>query len=232
MKLLFILLQGKYTLEDLLAKNVRITHKSYLRNVKTLGDLTASERETRLRNYYKYMIVRDPLERLVSVYLNKISRKTMQHKTFLKLRRDIIKEFRMPQPTNYNASNSSFSEAPTSSTIPTFTEFVRYFVAYRHLLDDHFQAMFDLCQPCLVKYDFYPYFHSLDYDIDYLLQVFGIPANFYFNDVRIGPSLMPKPPHINISHYYNEFDSELRAKLIKKLKLDIEFYYRLYPNTL
>ena len=225
MKLLFILLQGHYTLDDLLVSTLSITHKNYLSNVRTLWELSATEREIRMRNYYKYMVVRDPLERLVSVYLSKISRRSIRSKIFLNLRQDIIREFRLPSDTSKNGN--------ADDMVPTFKEFVQYFIKYRHSLDDHFQAMFDLCQPCLIKYDFYPNFHSLSYDMDYLLQVFGIPRDFYFNDVRIGASLMPKiAAESNYSsYYYNQIDGDIRATLIEELKPDMEFYHQLYPST-
>lgn len=224
MKLLFILLQGHYTLEDLLVSTFYITHKSYLRNVRTLWELSAAERETRMSNYYMYMPVRDPLERLVSVYLNKISQRTIRSKIFLNLRQDIIREFRLPSDTDKNPDD-------IDNMVPTFKEFVQYFMKYRHLMDDHFQAMIDLCQPCLVNYDFYPNFHSLSFDMDYLLQVFGIPRDFYFNNVRIGASVVPKPAaQSNYSSYYDQIDEDVRAKLIEKLKPDMQFYHQLYPS--
>ncbi|XP_011405876.1 PREDICTED: carbohydrate sulfotransferase 14-like [Amphimedon queenslandica] len=225
MKLLFVLLEEHYTLEDLLVRNLSVSHKSHLRNVKTLWELSATKREARMRSYYKYMPVRDPLERLVSSYLNKISRRNMRSKFFLNLRQDIIREFRLPSDTNKNASDD------IDSMVPTFKEFVQYFIEYRHLMDNHFQPMLDICQPCLVKYDFYPNFHSLSYDMDYILQVFGIPRDFYFNDVRIGASLMPKPAaQFNYSSYYDQIDENIRAKLIEKLKPDMQFYHQLYPR--
>lgn len=43
-----------------------------LRKVKRLSLLKPAEREWRLRKYYKFIMLRNPLERLVSAYRNKV----------------------------------------------------------------------------------------------------------------------------------------------------------------
>lgn len=219
MKTLFVLLQGLYALDELSNGNVHVTHKHYLHKVKTFEDLSESEREERLKYYYKYMVVRDPFERLVSVYRNKIGRRNMKHETFLKLQRDIIEEFRI---------TSSSSEI--DGKIPSFSEFVQYFIAHRNLLDDHFQAMFDLCQPCLIKYNLYVNFHTLSNDMNMLLPALRLPRQFYFNDIKIGPSLMPKNQSNDVLEYYSQLSDDLKVKVMNKLTVDSEMYHHLYPN--
>ena len=46
--------------------------ENVLFSVKKLFDLSPSQREWRLKSYYKFVMVRNPLERLVSAYLNKV----------------------------------------------------------------------------------------------------------------------------------------------------------------
>ena len=43
-----------------------------LRKVKRLVHLKPAEREWRLRKYFKFIMLRNPLERLVSAYRNKV----------------------------------------------------------------------------------------------------------------------------------------------------------------
>lgn len=217
-KVLFLLLQGAYTLDDLLTG--KITHKYHLYQVKTLADLTPREREERLRYYYKFMAVRNPMERLVSAYRNKIIRHgNIRDKSFSKLQQNIIREFRS-------------EKNKAKRTFPSFTEFVKYFIAHKSSLDDHFQSSFDLCQPCMIKYDFYAHFEELNKDMDALLQTLKIPRDFYFNDIKIGPSLMPRNNsrrHIT-SYYYSQLSAELKNKLENELAIDTAMYHSLFPH--
>ena len=47
--------------------------ESILSGVDNLYQLSPSEREERLRSYFKFVMIRNPLERIVSVYRNKVS---------------------------------------------------------------------------------------------------------------------------------------------------------------
>ena len=42
--------------------------------VPSLFDLSPSEREVRLKSYFKFVMVRNPFDRIVSVYRNKVSK--------------------------------------------------------------------------------------------------------------------------------------------------------------
>lgn len=210
MKTLFVLLQGIFSLEDFFNKTV--THKNHLRKVKTLADLTAEERNAKLRDYYKFMIARDPLERFISGYRDKIKRSGVP-KRFEKLQGDIIKDLR---------SRFSFFHKKR----PSFSEFVQYFLRHTELFDDHFKPMLDICHPCYVKYHLYVDFSVLNYEMDKVLRLLGIPHYYYFNGVKHVESLMPKyyPTSFYVSYHFNQLNDELRQKILRKLRFDIQLY--------
>ena len=209
MKTLFLLLQGLYSLEQLFNKTV--THKNYLKKVKTLADLSVEERSVRLKSYYKFMIVRDPLERFVSGYRNKIGR-SHAPKRFIKLQKDIMKDI--------HRYGFFFKRNPS------FSEFVQYFLAHNEVFDDHFKPMVDICHPCYVKYHFYADFGMLDYDIDNFLRQMDIPIYFYFNGIRNVESLMPKDHYMTsyVPYYFNQLNDHLKKELMKNLIIDTQFY--------
>ena len=217
MKTLFVLLQGLYSLNQL-SHNRIVTHHRELYKVSSLKHLSQQERLNRLMSYYKFMIVRNPLERLVSAYRDKLSRPKVLTQ-YIELQKKIVRQFR---------------ENFTSDSLlpPTFAEFVKYYLLFHDELDDHFQLMVDICHPCTVKYDFYANFQTIDYDVDALLRLMHIPHQYYFNSIQYKRNLMPKPVHSTselVVKYYNQLSNELKNRLFKQLSNDLDFYYSLYP---
>ena len=113
----------------------------------------------KLKTYFKFLIVREPLDRLLSAYRNKFENKqnTYFHEKFGKL---IVKRFRK------NASNSSGNDV-------TFAEFVEYILSpkTKKPLNEHWRPIHELCSPCQIKFDMIGKFETLQHDSNYILKV-------------------------------------------------------------
>lgn len=104
-------------------------------------------------NYAKLLIVRHPLERLLSAYRNKFESRTNSSSQFQQeIGRSIIKELRR------NASNESLLLGDDV----TFLEFIHYITAGNASLiendqesfNEHWESINGLCNPCAVHYDY------------------------------------------------------------------------------
>ncbi|XP_077375776.1 carbohydrate sulfotransferase 8 isoform X2 [Festucalex cinctus] len=121
----------------------------------------------RLGSYTKVMFVREPLERLVSAYRDKFENPNDYYHT--NFGKPIISKYRP------NASRSALE----SGSGVTFQEFVQYLVdVHRPIsIDIHWEAANQLCNPCLIDYDFIGKFENMAEESDLLLRLSGAPRN-------------------------------------------------------
>ena len=133
MKTVFLMLQKIFPLKQL-EGSINVTHKEYLSRVRTLcPSRTENQSSThcdtspnspvakKLNTYYKFMIVRNPLERLYSAFHEKISMPT--HSYVYQSMQKLVLRY--------------------SDDHPNFTQFVRAFLAMDQLNDHHFLPMME-----------------------------------------------------------------------------------------
>ena len=217
MKQSFVLMNGIYTSEELSGMNV--THEEHLWKAHSLASLSKTQRNYRLNNYFKFMVVRNPLERLLSAYRNKMATSDTV-KFFQKIRTQIVKRFRRREQGSSCAPPNHF---------PTFTEFIDFInntpLDPMHM-DHHFQPISEICHPCIVRYHFYANFKLLDYDIDTLFHLLGIPPSYFSNKIEHPQSptsqLLPK--------YFSQLSLWQKSELFSKFQFELNFYYSLYPE--
>ena len=144
-----------------------------------LHTYNAMESQQRLEDYYKFMFVRDPLERLLSAYLDKFVKKNKWTRYFhMNYGRFIIQTFRdNPSPESLaNGSDVKFSE---------FVKFVIFQWRRKERPDNHWMPMVDLCHPCTLRYDFIGKFETLTRDSSFLLdKIFTNSTTFHFPQSR------------------------------------------------
>ncbi|KAK7085011.1 hypothetical protein SK128_013533 [Halocaridina rubra] len=124
------------------------------------------ERDRLLDTSMKMLIVRHPLERLLSAYRDKMLREDL----FQKLQVSIRKSF--PDP---NASNDEKH--------PTFLQFLMHIkrdmkrfwkTGGQSRLNNHWQPVWWACGPCQVKYEVIAHVESLSLDQEYIIRKAGI----------------------------------------------------------
>uniref|UniRef100_A0A3B3IHD4 Carbohydrate sulfotransferase n=1 Tax=Oryzias latipes TaxID=8090 RepID=A0A3B3IHD4_ORYLA len=124
--------------------------------------------QAKLRQYTKFLFVRDPFVRLISAYRDK-----MQHYDqyfYEGYIRVILQRYKNQKdvPVKYNGTKKTYLK-------PSFHNFVQYIVDPRSEkyapFEPHWRQMHRLCHPCLVEYDFVGHQESLQEDAQQLLKI-------------------------------------------------------------
>ena len=224
MKTMMVLLQGLFTLDQL--SKTKVSHGAHLKKAFNLCRVNLTQpcyqpqnnTDYLLKNYYKFVVVRDPLERLVSAYYNKYASKESSKK-YQNVQQKILQTYRN-----------------NSTDLPSFSEFFGYvFHTKLHSSDKHLIPVTGLCGPCQIKYDFYVNFRILKEDVESLLQLLNIPQEYFFNNIKHKMPLMPKSIHYNPSiviDHFNQLSPDQRITFFKEFSNELEFYEAIYPGDL
>ena len=157
----FIAKCASTTWKALIAKQTRKYHNqstTYVHNAQYmkqqfglhyLSDYPQKEREFRLKNYFKYMIVRNPFERLYSSY------------KYMHVKKDYSPKH-MNQWINKTLRNSTSPPGSTPKWLEppvTFKEFLAYLAReYSYgkpgSEDQHWATYNNICDPCHIDYDY------------------------------------------------------------------------------
>lgn len=136
-----------------------------------LSDVDPTERVAMLKSYFKFLFVRNPQLRLVSAFKNKFLKPNTAFQ--LMYGQNIVFRYRRP----------SMPRKLIKGDDVTFQEFTRYLVDKNHDMlttNEHWMPMYNLCQPCYIKYDFIGSFEELALDTSALLKQIGAPKHASF----------------------------------------------------
>ncbi|KAK9497189.1 hypothetical protein O3M35_004554 [Rhynocoris fuscipes] len=210
-KRILMILNGVINTTDVLSIPADLAHSR--RVLSSLANFTASNVQNILNSYKKFLFVRHPFERLVSAFRNKLEPNSMRSKYFqLRLGKYIAKRYR-------TKSNSS---SPQNDDV-TFEEFISYLTQSNgDKLNEHWQAIDNLCSPCSITYDFIGKYETLQADSNYLLKSIGV-ENIIF---PAGPKIHTTSDHLNM--YFRR----LPAAKIKELYKIYEMDFRLFSYDL
>ncbi|XP_014214402.1 carbohydrate sulfotransferase 11 [Copidosoma floridanum] len=132
-----------------------------------LSNYTPSEIRARLASHDKLIVVRHPLERLLSAYRNKFEAKHERSSAYFQSRfgRKIIKKYRA------NPSEESLLRGDDV----TFSEFVNFVTDDNEngTRNEHWNSISELCHPCLVNYNFISKYETLTEDAMEILERIG-----------------------------------------------------------
>lgn len=138
--------------------------------------LPLAQQQEVLETYYKFAFVREPMERLLSVYRNKFGDKVYyrKNKSFHSFGKGIIQNFRQNATKHQRISGEGV----------TWSEFSKYLLSpqvrkrYESGADvhrkDHWDVQTSICSPCDVNYDFIGHLETIDEDAIYLLRHWGV----------------------------------------------------------
>lgn len=188
------------------------------------ASLTDMQRQNRIKLYNKFMVVRNPLERLVSAFQDKMKppvsytlRSIFPHK----LKIELLQTHRRLDYARWKRVAGSYNLSLT------FSNFIDYFIqANPSEINEHFKNSLAICHPCIVQYDFYPHFRNLSTDIPSIIDRFGLNPKYYRNK-----SLHKDHDETNhlLGHYYSQLSHVQRVKLFAILYEELDFYYHVYP---
>ncbi|GFG39349.1 hypothetical protein Cfor_08302 [Coptotermes formosanus] len=120
-----------------------------------------------LNDSIAFLIVRHPLERLLSAYRDKIQF-SLPHTLHRKLGNEIVLKYRKTKQKKSTSRNPRW---------PTFSEFVQYLVNVQQkgdAFDMHWTPITHFCTPCQVDFDIIMKFETLQEDQNYLIHQAGL----------------------------------------------------------
>ncbi|KAF7690132.1 carbohydrate sulfotransferase 14 [Silurus meridionalis] len=181
-----------------------------------LSDFTPDEIRHRLRTYFKFMFVREPMARLLSAYRNKFGEiKAYQHKYGA----EIVRRYRKGYAKKGKVAGDDV----------TFPEFVRYLLDEDpERMNEHWMPIYNLCQPCAVQYNFIGSYERLEGDAAYVLERVGAPQDVRFPERQA----WYKPVTKETLHYYLcTVPQKLLRELLPKYILDFSLFGYPLPNV-
>ncbi|XP_072538743.1 carbohydrate sulfotransferase 14 [Salminus brasiliensis] len=181
-----------------------------------LSDFPPEEIRHRLRHYFKFTFVREPMARLLSAYRNKFGEIEAYQR---KYGAEIVRRYRKGRARD---------KRTIAGDDVTFTEFVRYLLDedVEHM-NEHWMPMYNLCQPCAVEYNFIGSYERLESDAAYVLERVGAPGHVRFPERQT----WYKPVTKETLHYYLcSVPQKLLRELLPKYILDFSLFGYPLPN--
>lgn len=169
--------------------------------------------EQRLKTYYKFLFVREPLERLVSAYRDK----------FLGYRMYFVKRWGPQIIKKFRKKSKHRKRDIVDEEIPTITEFFKYVVSTKPLkMDMHWMPYKELSQPCAVNYDFIGSFDSVAQDAKRVLHQLQIDdkvefpqkQSYYYN----------YPNQTSFDYLINQVPKSLLRAVVRKYIKDYDLF--------
>lgn len=182
----------------------------YGKHLRKLDSFDEKGIQKRLSNFTKVIVVRDPMERLVSAFRDKFEKpNSYYHPMF---GRAIIGKYRQ-NPTE---------EALKSGSGVTFREFVRYLLDTEQPvgMDIHWESVNKLCSPCLITYDFIGKFETLEQDAKYFLGLIGAPRDLKFPSFKDRHSTEERTTPLVVDHYILQLSPSEKERAYDLFYLD------------
>ncbi|CAG5076804.1 Oidioi.mRNA.OKI2018_I69.PAR.g8551.t1.cds [Oikopleura dioica] len=171
--------------------------------------LNKTERLRRLDSYTKFMVTRDPFERLLSAFRNKIE--TFRENDFFG---DVSNKIHRI----YNRTSEQ-----SSSTPATFEEFLRHVIDKDPTFppipkNEHWENYWSICYPCDIDYDYILKLETIEEDSAWLFKSLGLETISY-------PTGNSKPSnHDLLEQYLKSVDKHLPKSVYKHLQMDYEIF--------
>ena len=169
-------------------------------------------------NVIGFLIARNPYERLISAYRDKIVG-AFRNSLHDKLNKEIIVKYRHILPKNYRHS----------VTVPTFKEFVSYIIdEYKagKELDMHWTPAYSFCNPCQINLTHIIKFETFDRDTDKILEKVNLkhllPRTGKLNQNKSKDSKQNSSALID--KYLNELTPNLRNGLLQLYGVDFDIF--------
>ncbi|KAM9454498.1 carbohydrate sulfotransferase 10 isoform 2-T2 [Clarias gariepinus] len=195
-KKVLIVLNGKFSKVEDIPENV--VHHHDTNGLPRLSSMSDSEITERLNTYFKFFIVRDPFERLISAFKDKFLENPRFEPWYKQnIAPAIIRKYRK------NQRNSSGSAGLH------FEDFVRYLgdkPGRKHLDRQfgehviHWLTYTELCAPCDISYDVIGHHETLEQDAPFILKSAGIEDLVSYPSI---PKGITRYNRTKVEHYFS-----------------------------
>ena len=203
--------------------------------------LTAADKTWRLKQYYKFMMIRHPLERLLSGYRDKIE-PLLQMDYSVTNNQSLLKDNIIPKNMKFFEAHRRwiFSKYRPLDLLKwmsgrgsyniqlTFSDFVQWIInSEDNSLNEHFSSVLNNAHPCIIRYNFYANFKNYSREVRLLVKRLDTNPNF-FTDHNTHKAWDETKSVMKM--YYSQLSSELKYRLFKRMYKELDFYYHLYPE--
>lgn len=184
--------------------DIQAVHGTGRRAITRLLEIrSANGTSYRLQNYFKFLFVREPMERLLSAFIDK----------FTKPQSHIWKNY--ASKILYHAGRNK-----RNRTIPImFSEFVQFILINMSAADQHWDTYHSLCDPCVVKYDYIAKYETLEEEAGIILSKLGLDDEVTFPTRRSTGYTHKRTAEI-MEGYYMSLSKELRQRLLDVYKYE------------
>lgn len=182
------------------------------------GNISYHKQDEVMRDYTKFMIVREPFERLVSAFKDKMGSPEFLVQPFENISENIfnhsykLKEFK-PINIDENTDIMDFIK---------FYQFIQYFITTNVSQDprynEHWDLMNNLCQPCIIPYDVIGKYDTIEEDSNYVLDLINFPS------ARFPKHKKSAKGRALLKHYFSTIPKEIIEEVYKIMKVDFELF--------
>ncbi len=179
----------------------------------------------KLSSYWKFTILRNPLERLVSAFRDKLeapfnfSSMNKYTQFFEKMK---VKKYQKSKFDQWIASNGS------SELKLHFQTYIQWIIdTPNENLNEHFCPTIYLSQPCRMHYDFYGNFKTISADVKLVLKKHKIPSEYFYDQSYYVPG---NGTNALLQKYYSTVSAEVKQALFKDFFMELDYYYHLFPG--
>ena len=181
------------------------------------------------RHYFKFLMYRNPLERLISGYRSKVDRYPLLgllHDTphYNWLRKAIYLRTHPDQYLEFIRQDGRHA------VNISFIDFVTYWVDQPTEIkfDDHFRTTLSISQPCRMLYNFYGNFKNFEVDSRVLMEkIYAKPQflkeGYYTKKMELSTEELA-------IKLYAELNKQQKLKILEIFAQDLDFYYHIFPE--
>ncbi|KAK7078753.1 hypothetical protein SK128_004287 [Halocaridina rubra] len=194
------------------------------------------ERNSVLEESMKIIIVRHPLDRLLSAYRDKMLRVRNPNDPFVKLQEKIIKQYTDPlgfKPTSSEGPSEGKSGKNQTYYHPTFSQFLlrvkndleRFWDKQGNgQVNLHWRPYWITCGPCQVNYDVIAQVETLGPDQEYIIRELGL-ENVLYNSHTHASNFDPyNGTNEAAHHYFGQVPIGLLKDIIKLYQPDFQLF--------
>ncbi|KYN18134.1 Carbohydrate sulfotransferase 9 [Trachymyrmex cornetzi] len=157
----------------------------------------------------KFLIVRHPLERLLSAYRDKLEHMQNREYYYKRFGRRIVLKYR--------------ESGNTTRLEPTFTEFLQFIVNEKYF-DEHWVPYYRTCEPCMMNYDYILKFETLDRDQNFFIQDANLNGYLYETNYPRNINPLGTTTRKTLDEYIKEIPRSLLNEVYKIYENDYKLF--------
>ncbi len=193
---------------------------------KSFVNLTLDEQKEALNYYTKFMIVRNPFERLLSAYKDKLQSYKRLIPFFQQIAETITNNTELLQKlVPIDPKTSSELNKKQHRFDVEFYKFIQYLLSpptknlYNYPLNEHWRPMYQVCHPCLINYTILAKYETIKEDSDLVLNTIGV------QDMEFPPARpMNKKTKMELKKYFQSIPFDIALRLYDFYEIDFKLF--------